>query len=206
MTTRLITCKTCQKEISPAAVTCPHCGAPNKKKLGCVAKAGLGLIGVLVLMVMFAGLDEGGSGSSASAMAKTHRLNEAVTVGDLEWKITGARVSAGFSSDGLSVSAGSDESTMVLVTGTVTNRSNREVTHIGDLYLIDGQGRRYGEHDESLLVAKPLALDSFNPNVPKRFSTLFEVPRTATGLKFEATDFGLIRAQTALINLAGAPE
>jgi len=114
----------------------------------------------------------------------------------MEWTITGAKVASGFSNDVSSVQADSSQSVLVFVSGTVTNRSNEEVTHIGNIYLVDNHGTRYGEKQEGALVANPLALESFNPNVPKKFSTIFEVPCTASGLKFEATDFGALSADT----------
>lgn len=153
------------------------------------------------MLIVLAVLDEESSGEGSGAAERTYQLNEPAAAGVLEWKITEAKFGPGFAGGGYSVQVGSEETVLILIAGTVTNRSHREVTHIGDLYLVDESGARYGERDDASLVAAPLALDSFNPNVPKRFSTLFEVPRGARGLKFEATDFAPFSATTAWVEL-----
>lgn len=139
---------------------------------------------------------------SAETEQKIPGLNEAVRVGHMEWTLTGVKKARRFSSELSEVTAGSDETILVWVSGKVTNRSTEEDTTLGgNLYLTDDQDTKYGESEEGAMVAEPLALDSFNPNVPKKFSTIFEVPLSAKGLKFMATDFATFSEETALIDL-----
>lgn len=194
--------------------------APQKKVTG------KDIVGFIVVGILFLSLLSGGGGGGAtsestsygeddqdagtvsepaqrqSAPAKSaYGLNEPVKVGHMEWTITNVRTGTRFSADFSEVSVGSDETILVWVYGKVTNRSSEEDVSLGNLYLVDSSGTKYGESDEGAMVADPLALDSFNPNVPKSFSTIFEVPRSAKGLSFLATDFGMWSEKTAKVNL-----
>lgn len=207
MNPKLVPCQTCQKEISADAVACPYCGAPNKKKRGLLRKLALTGIAVIGLAIIGALLDDTastapGSGSTGSSPAGAiHRLNEAVRAGHMEWNIGSVKIADGFSSEFSSIRVDSSATMLVQVTGTVTNRSSAEDTSLGNLYLVDASGARYGERGDAAQVSNPLALDSFNPNVPKKFSTVFEIPRSARGVKFEATDFASFSPETTLIDL-----
>ena len=46
----LIKCKACSGEMSADAKMCPKCGKPNKK-MGCLAKAGLAFLGLIILSI-----------------------------------------------------------------------------------------------------------------------------------------------------------
>jgi hypothetical protein len=131
-----------------------------------------------------------------------YALNSPVKAGHMEWNIKEAKKTPSISSDLGELAAGSDETILVVVSGTVTNRSKEEdATLGGNLYLLDDSKTKYGESDEAATVAKPLSLDSFNPNVPKKFSTVFEVPKTAKGLKLMVTDFAVFGATTVPVDL-----
>ena len=129
-------------------------------------------------------------------------INRPITVGHLEWKIKDAKKTNKIATELSEISVDSDETVFVVVSGTVTNRSNEEDTTLGgNIYMIDKKGAKYGEHEEASIVAEPLALDSFNPNVPKKFTTVFEIPKSAEELKLQVTDFAIFGEKTALINL-----
>lgn len=206
MTSKLIPCQTCQKEISADAAACPHCGAPHKKKRSLLLKITI-VGGIVVVMAMIgAALEDTPSTSPVASTASStasavHHVNEPVRAGHMEWVISSVKTAESFSSEFASIHADSSTTVLVLVTGMVTNRSSAEDTSIGNLYLVDASGARYGERGDAAQVSNPLALDSFNPNVPKKFSTVFEIPRSAKGVKFEATDFGTFSPETALIEL-----
>jgi formylglycine-generating enzyme required for sulfatase activity len=136
-------------------------------------------------------------------VAANPRLKEIVKVGHFEWIIAAVRLADEFrSSDGIfNIEVGSPDTILLFVQGQVTNRSREKDVALGNLYVVDEEGTKYGEHDESSLVSSPLVMDSFNPNVPKSFSTVFEVPRKAKGLKFEVSDFAILGEKTALIDL-----
>lgn len=147
--------------------------------------------------------NEGNDGSGVNTDTK-FEMNQPAKIGHIEWKLTEVRTGKIFSdSDGFTeVKVGSDETTLVWVFGTVTNRSNEEDFTLGDLKLVDSKGIKYGENADAIMLAEGLILDSFNPNVPKKFSTIFEVPTSALhGLSFQATDFGAWSEKTGLINL-----
>jgi hypothetical protein len=209
MSQKLTKCKSCEKEISVDAKTCPHCGAPNKKKLGCLPIIGISFGALFVIVLIASQFDGSSSGSSnssstsASSSKTVFTMNQPARAGHMEWIITGVRTGQRFSSDIAECHADSDETILVLVSGKVTNRSDQQDTTLGgNLHLVDEKGIEYGEKKEGAMVAEPLALDNFNPNVPKKFTTIFEIPRSARGVKFQATDFATFSAETALIDLA----
>ena len=115
-------------------------------------------------------------------------IGDIVTVGDIEWLITEAEIGDAFEGQFGGVELGSSRTTLVRVAGELTNTSQEEVSTLGNLKLVDSNGTEYGEHEDAVWAAEPLALDSLNPNVPKTFSTIFEVPRDVVdGLSFKAT-------------------
>jgi len=128
-------------------------------------------------------------------------LNDVVKTGHMEWVLTEVRSGQSFSGEYADVSTGSDETILVWIFGRVTNRSNNEDYSMGDLYLVDSKGTRYGESMDGAMVADPLAIPFFNPNVPVNFSTIFEVPASAEGLAFVATDFKAYRPDEERVEL-----
>lgn len=72
---KLINCKGCGQEVSPEAKACPKCGAPVKKKTGCLAIIAYVVIGFVCLAIIGAIISggskksDGESGGSAPASA-----------------------------------------------------------------------------------------------------------------------------------------
>lgn len=176
----------------------------------------------IVVVVVVAGAAAGGSEESSSQTATTETsetsengstetaveteeqptVGDTVTVDDIEWTITNVETGSSFSSDMGSVETGSDETVLVKVSGKTVNRANEERSSgFSGLKLVDGSGTEYGEHEDAWLVADPLALDSFNPNVPKTFETIFEIPASAEEIHFKATNFAMFGEESILIDL-----
>src|SRR5665213_3240570 len=66
MSNKLVKCKSCGKEISTEAKTCPQCGAPNKKKFGCLPIVGIAFVALLIIGAI-GGSIKGNDGSAATA-------------------------------------------------------------------------------------------------------------------------------------------
>ena len=77
---KLIKCKGCGQEVSPDAKACPKCGAPVKKKTGCLMMIVYGFVGLIALAILGSilsggnsnksGGDSSGGGASSSSAAK----------------------------------------------------------------------------------------------------------------------------------------
>jgi predicted nucleic acid-binding Zn ribbon protein len=59
----LIKCKGCGQEVSPDAKACPKCGAPVKKKTGCLMMIVYGFVGLIALAIIVS-IFSGGSNKS----------------------------------------------------------------------------------------------------------------------------------------------
>ncbi|MFP4552133.1 MAG: hypothetical protein ACLFNT_15100 [Spirochaetales bacterium] len=129
-------------------------------------------------------------------------IGDVVVVGDIEWLITEAETGDSFEGEFGGVKPGSTRTTLVRVAGELTNTSNEELSTLGNLKLVDTNDTEYGEHEDAVWAAEPLALDSLNPNVPKTFSTIFEVPRDVVDdLSFKATSLRPFSSEEEHINL-----
>lgn len=173
----------------------------------------------LVAAVVVGAVIAGGSGSeddaeapaSGSSSAQTDSdsaeepapaVGETVPVGDIEWTIAEAETAEALEGDFETVTPGSERTILVRVAGEVVNTSNKEVSTLGNFVLVDGTGNEYGEHEDAAWVADPLVLDTFNPNVPKSFSTVFEVPRDVVdSLGFKATGLQMFSSDAEIIDL-----
>jgi hypothetical protein len=90
---------------------------------------------------------------------------------------------------------------------TVSGEAGAVHSTLGDLQLVDADGTEYGEHEDAALAGESLTLDSLNPNVPKTFSTVFEVPKDAVeGIRFRATDLAMFGPEEVMIDLGLAAE
>ena len=79
MSEKMIKCKACSNEMSNDAKTCPKCGKPNKK-MGCMTKGVIAVIGLMILGAIINGAKSGASsGSSSSRSASV--ANVAITMG-----------------------------------------------------------------------------------------------------------------------------
>ena len=82
----VVNCRECGKSVSTEAAACPHCGAPQgqqpasaigqppakpKKKMGCLAWIGLGLLALFVIGMFATPKDDKGQASTAASSATT---------------------------------------------------------------------------------------------------------------------------------------
>jgi len=80
----LQTCNDCNREVSSSATQCPHCGAPIKKKMGC-----LKIIGALFLFfVILAAIGGGGGKSSNDKNLPKFAVGAPVVLKDVEVTVT----------------------------------------------------------------------------------------------------------------------
>ncbi len=152
---------------------------------------------------------EGPAAGSSSAQAGADNteppapaVGETVTVGDVEWTLTEAETTQSVEGELDTLTPGSERTILVRIAGEVVNTSNKEISTLGNFVLVDDNGNEYGEHEDASWVADPLALDSFNPNVPKSFSTVFEVPKDVVdSLGFKATGLQMFSGSAEIIDL-----
>jgi hypothetical protein len=154
-----------------------------------------------------AGDGESGDAGPEAAAETPPTVGEAVMVGEIEWRLANAEVTEFFGDDVFSVEPSSDRTLLVAVEGELTNTSQEELSTLGDLQLVDADGTEYGEHEDAALAGESLTLDSLNPNVPKTFSTVFEVPKDVVeGIRFRATDLAMFGPEEVMIDLGLAAE
>jgi hypothetical protein len=167
----------------------------------------------LILAVAFSAVEMGmeeGSGENANNNAGTENVstseaisevgvNEVLDINGLEWVVTDVKSNLSLADGDFGEIKSADESTMlVIVTGKVTNRNNSIDLEAGDLLLVDNDGAEYAEHENSL----GLFLDQLSKNVPKKWTSVFEVPKSyATPLKLKVSDGGLFTETTGFIVL-----
>jgi len=68
----LIKCKGCDQEVSPDAKACPKCGAPVKKKTGCLMMIVYVFLGLFLLAIIVP-LFSGGSSNKSESQSSTHQ-------------------------------------------------------------------------------------------------------------------------------------
>ena len=81
---KLIKCKSCDQEVSPDAKACPKCGAPVKKRTGClmmIAYGFLGFIGLLIVSsIISGGRSKSGNDSSSNESTSTSTPQATVSI------------------------------------------------------------------------------------------------------------------------------
>jgi hypothetical protein len=201
---KLINCGTCNEEMARSAKTCPKCGAKNKKRRSGCATA-FGVVALLIGLRM--AVNDGIKGAEMADGPTTFSMNEPALVETAEWIITGVR--EGSSVEYMTtfdymkdVSASSSESKIVYVEGKLTNRGKKEVASFSEVILVDSESINYGSHADNYKNSKNLnMMGSLNPNITKEFALFFEVPKSATGLKFAAPSFNGFSKKRVLIDL-----
>jgi hypothetical protein len=79
---KLVKCSGCGQDVSPEAKACPKCGAPVKKKTGCLMMIVYGFVGLIALGIIGAIISGSGSnsGSGSSSSPPTQSSTPQVTV------------------------------------------------------------------------------------------------------------------------------
>jgi predicted nucleic acid-binding Zn ribbon protein len=83
MSNKLIKCKSCGKEISTEAKTCPQCGAPNKKKLGCLSILVLAVVALFIIGII---VSAAGGGHHSSGGSSTVATSTPTAITKDQWK------------------------------------------------------------------------------------------------------------------------
>ena len=76
---KLIHCKSCQKEMASDAKACPSCGSPNKKNGGCLKIIGWGILGIIVIGIISSAGSKSGDSSSTSSSTSSSSSTSAST-------------------------------------------------------------------------------------------------------------------------------
>jgi len=189
------TCKECGKEISSKAKKCPHCGAKQKGGLLKKLLIGFGII-IIIAAIVNTGGDNGDSKTSdtsdktANKSQSNYKIGDVVKFDDSEWivlsaKNKGKRIKSNnqFQKDAVT------EGKFIIVHYKVTNLTNKEERILNSPKLIDSKGREFTDYDmQSIYIpenGKTISLESLPSSMPKKLWAVYEVPKDATGLKFQ---------------------
>ncbi|MDP2935242.1 MAG: DUF4352 domain-containing protein [Dehalococcoidia bacterium] len=120
-------------------------------------------------------------------------------VGDVRWKVIKAE-----SPKSLRALFGSDKNPTgkyVLLAVEVENLGKKMVSTSG-VKIVDSQGREFTHSSETFnLDPKHLFFQNLNPNVPFRFSEVFDIAPDATGLKAKVSNLELFSTKDVLVDL-----
>jgi hypothetical protein len=168
-------------------------------------------LGVFILLIIGAAnsgnknnSSNGSGNQQAASQNAIYELNQEVTSSDATWKVTNARdrgnkLAASESRYGSIAKAKTTTGKFIEVTFTVENKS-KDLASITNPGLVDGQGREFTtatDVSEWVPEGKDLFLfTNLQPNLPKEFVAIYEVPADASGFKLKV---GVLRPQ--FINL-----
>ena len=194
---KLVICKTCRTKISEDAKTCPKCGAPNKKRGGCLKVMGYGLIGFFVLLIISAiskqskdsSSDAGISSRPASSGSARSAVNS-INIGDV---ITTPKFEITVSSLVIRTEVGTDFFKSTAPEGAVYVTIQWEYKNISDkpassfhtprIHLKDPKGTKYKrESGASASFATEVKLDrkifsDVNPGIKVKDADIFKVSK-----------------------------
>ncbi len=197
-------CKGCQKEIDAKATKCPHCQTDQRNWLmrHKILTVLAGIIGLFILIgILAASGNKGNSNSSnGDTKNKVYALNENVPSGDVVWKITTVK------DRGTSLLAKDSRYPTISKTKTTAGKfveitiqmenTGKDLASITTPTLVDNQNREFtssSDVSEWVPEGKDLfLLSNLQPNLPKEFVVIYEVPPGATGLKIRV---GVIHPQ-----------
>jgi hypothetical protein len=197
---KLINCKSCGQEVSPEAKACPKCGAPIKKKTGCLMMIVYAFVGVIALAVI-GSIISGGSKSSNSSNGSSsgntsqaepaklpadHKVGDTFSSGGVEVTITKVEIRTSAGQD-LFKSTPADGGQYVAIQWKYKNISTKPISSFDTptLHLLDPQDVKYDEDTgasssyatELNLTEK--VLSDLNPGISVTAASIFEVSKTA---------------------------
>lgn len=208
---KLINCKSCDQEISKEAQSCPKCGAPVKKKVGCLMQIGYAFLGVFGLMVISSIFSKKGESSndnsskieavadsSQSAVSAkddnqtvAKKIGDEIVFEDSKWTVISAEnlgSTLKSPSPGL-IENKQTEGRFIKVKYTITNTSKDEETLMHRPKILSGDGAKYEQStDVSIYLGdgeKEFTLDSLPSRIKKTFVAIYEVPKDASKLRFQ---------------------
>lgn len=191
MAGRLVACKTCKKEVSQSANSCPHCGERLKRSwiFGIFKWVSIFVVGLLLIGIFSNGNDKGSGvvtksapDSEAKASAEIFKIGDKLGTRKFEIQIESAEVRRQVGSQFFR-SSPSDGALYVAVNWNVKNASEKPISAFGlpRIRLVDPAGTKYdpdiaatasyaSEHD---LDRK--ALSDLNPGIRTRDADVFEI-------------------------------
>jgi hypothetical protein len=158
------------------------------------------VLAVLILIVIASSGSDGSNDSSSQADAPetTYSLNEDVRSSDVVWRVTevedrGITLKASQSRYAVIADDKTTTGKFVQVTVIVENTGD-DLASITSPGMIDSQGREFTDASASLSEWLPedqsfLGLTNLQPNLPKTFAFIYEVPSDATGLQLKVGVF-----------------
>lgn len=196
----------------------------TKKPMSTGAKVLIGCGGLFILMIIgFIGLSALGIAGISKvaeevnnqqqqeekknddAFTNPAKLNEKVTVGEVEWTVTkaqdlGSKLKTKYPSFDKDCVANSGKFIKVYVS--IKNNS-KEMVSVTDLDLLDSQKREYKTSSEvsSCIEDELFILDNINPGIKKTFVGVYEVPKDASGFRLKVGDLNLFSSKESYIGL-----
>lgn len=182
----LVPCKSCEKEVSRSAKTCPHCG--HKLRGGLLKKLVLWPIGFLLFLGFIgAMLEEGGTVASQNATS-TNKQEDRFLIGDsmntekFEIAIESVSLRSSVGTE-FFASSPADGAVYVAVKWSYKNTTNKPIGIFStpSVFLMDPTGTRYSpDIGASSSFATELDNDSkvlsnLNPGIRVRDASVFEV-------------------------------
>lgn len=164
------------------------------------------ILGCLIVSISLAcgGAKTPAPAALSKPAASSFGLGQNVKVGEIRWKITGAKnLGQTLKSDNQFIKEKSTSGRFVQVTFEIENQSKDLKTFAG-LDVVDKQGRVYKASSDALAFIQEdtrCILENINPNIVKSCLVIYEMPQDATGLKAKATDLMLLGMQEKLIDL-----
>lgn len=183
-----------------------------------------GIIGVIVFFSFIGSLGDKKGTSSPSSVdspektsekptnvkqeAKSYAVKDDVRVGDVRWKVTevknyGNTLKGSESRIPTFSKSRTTGGKFVKITVEVENLGN-EMKSASTLNIVDDKDREFIPSTnvfEWLPEDNMFILSNLNPNVPKTFSAIYEIPADASGLKLKVGDLELLKNNSAKIDL-----
>jgi hypothetical protein len=218
----LIKCKGCGQEVSPDAKACPKCGAPIKKKTGCLMMIVYGFAGLIALAIIGSILSGGGSNktggdssggaassspqatSSAESVKQKIKIGDEIVFDDSKWTVLSAE-DLGSTLKGLLDESKKTEGRFIKVKYTVTNTTKEEDSVLETPQLLTSDGAKYKQLDDvGMYLAdgeKEMMMEQLPSRIKKSFSAIFEVPKDAAGLRFQARSLAAFSTKYVEVDL-----
>lgn len=196
-------CKGCQKEIDTKANKCPYCQTDQRSwfRRHKIMTGILGILGLIILITIIGTAVNGGDGSQSEvAKDKIYGVNEPVPSGDVVWQVMGVkdRGTSLLAKDSRFAAIATTKTTsgkFIELTIAIENRG-KDLASITTPVLVDSENREFtSSTDTTEWVpegADLFLLSNLQPNLPKQFVVIYEVPAGSTGLKARV---GVLRPQ-----------
>ncbi|MFC9777659.1 DUF4352 domain-containing protein [Paenibacillus chitinolyticus] len=199
---KMVTCKTCSKEVAASAKVCPGCGA--KLKAGFFKKAILGVVGFIIVIAIIANMGKDKPATEASTKAGTETKKDAAPVqqelskegvsSDVKIVVDGFESKAEVGDNQFSKAKAQGAFKIVKVT--LTNNQKDAITIDGNSFkLIDDQKREFSYSTEAQIALESSIKDKkdsfflkkLNPGLSATGYVVFDVPADAKGFVLEAS-------------------